>query len=114
MSKNLITGYSGSVFSNYTQGVFPRYNVGTSHFFKNSKISFNLNYSFTKSKINRSGNEGINFLDSNNSVDEIWKSDINRISRAETHNLNLNFDYFIDDNNTLRVSSSILYLPFFK
>jgi len=114
MSKNLITGYSGSMFTNYTQGVFPKYNVGTGHFFKNSKISFNFNYNYTKSKINRRGDEGINFLDINNNIDEIWKSDINRIERSETHNLNFNFDYFIDDNNTLRVSSSMLYLPFFK
>ena len=47
MSKNLISGYRGSVFANYTQGVFPRHNVETSHFFKNQKTSFNLNYSYT-------------------------------------------------------------------
>lgn len=34
MSKNLITGYRGSLFTNYTQGVFPRYTFGTSHFLR--------------------------------------------------------------------------------
>jgi len=114
MSKNLVTGYSGSLFTNYTQGVFPRYNAGTSHFFKNSKISFNFNYSYTKSKINRVGDDLYNFLDSNNNVDEIWKSIITRNIWSEMHNLNFNFDYFIDDNNTLSASSSILYRPYSK
>lgn len=114
MSKNLITGYRGSLFTNYTQGVFPRYGIGTSHFFKNSKINFNLNYSFSNNKINRNGDEVVNYLDSNNTINEIWRSITNRNTWTETHNLNFNFDYFINDNNTLSVSSSILYLPYFK
>jgi len=114
MSKNLITGYRGSVFTNYTQGVFPRYNTGTSHFFKNKKVSFNLNYSYTNDKINRNGVNVINYLDNNDAIEEIWKSDINRNIWSETHNLNFNFDYFINDKNTLSLSSSMLYLPYFK
>jgi Outer membrane protein beta-barrel family/CarboxypepD_reg-like domain len=112
MSKNLITGYRGSIFANYTQGVFPRYNIGTSQFFKNKKISFNLNYSYTNDKINRNGVNVINYLDSNDAIEEIWKSDINRNSWSETHNLNFNLDYFISDKNTLSLSSSTLYLPY--
>ncbi|MBN4070633.1 carboxypeptidase-like regulatory domain-containing protein, partial [Olleya sp. AH-315-F22] len=88
MSKNLITGYRGSIFTNYTQGVFPRYNIGTSHFFKNKKTSFNLNYSYTNSKINKNGVNGINYLNINNVIEEIWQSDINRNTWSETHNLN--------------------------
>jgi len=114
MSKNLITGYRGSVFANYTQGVFPRYNVGTSHFFKKNKISFNLNYNYTNSKINREQDVTINYFDDNNIVDEIWETNVNRNSWSETHNLNFNFDYFINDDNTLSLSSTMLYLPYFK
>lgn len=114
MSKNLITGYRGSIFTNYTQGVFPRYKIGTGHFFKNSKISLNLNYNYTNSKINRDGDDAVNYLDSNNTIDEIWRSKTNRNTWFETHNLNFNFDYFIDENNTLSVSSSMLFLPYFK
>jgi outer membrane receptor protein involved in Fe transport len=114
MSKNLITGYRGSVFANYTQGIFPRYNVGTSHFFKKDKISFNLNYNYTNSKINREEDTNINYFDNNNVVDEIWNTNINRNTWSETHNLNFNFDYFINDNSTLSLSSTMLYLPYFK
>lgn len=114
MSKNLVTGYRGSIFGNYTQGVFPRYNGGTSHFFKNNKINLNLNYSYTNQKINRKNDERINYLNTDLTTDEFWDSDINRVTRSETHNLNLNFDYFISDNSTLSVTSTGLYLPFFR
>jgi len=114
MSKNLITGYRGSVFTNYTQGVFPRYNLGTSHFFKNSKTSFNINYSYNDNKINRNGVNVINFLDNNNAIEEIWTSTINRNTWSQTHNFSFNFDYFINDKNTLSLSSAMLYLPYLK
>lgn len=114
MSKNLITGYRGSISTNVTQGVFPRYNAGTSHFFKNEDISFNVNYNFSKNKINRDGDDTINYLDNSNTIDESWRSLTNRNTWSETHNLNANFDYFINDNNTISLSSNGLYLPYFK
>ncbi|RAJ17847.1 TonB-dependent receptor domain-containing protein [Olleya aquimaris] len=112
MSKNLVTGYRGTVFGNYTQGVFPRYNAGLSQFYKTQKININLNYNYNHSKINRDNDEEINYLD-NNTVSERWITDINRNTTSKTHNANLNFDYFINDNNTLSLSSTILYLPYF-
>nr|WP_321221347.1 outer membrane beta-barrel family protein [uncultured Psychroserpens sp.] len=114
MSKNLITGYRGTISTNFTQGVFPRYNAGTSHFFKNEDISFNVNYNYSKDKFNRDGVNTINYLDSANAIDESWRSFTNRNTWSETHNLNANFDYFISDNNTLSFSSNSLYVPYFK
>ncbi|MFD2917111.1 TonB-dependent receptor domain-containing protein [Psychroserpens luteus] len=114
MSKNLITGYRGSVNTNFTQGVFPRYDIGTSHFFKNKDISFNVNYNYSKDKINRGGDDTINFLNNSNTVDESWRSVTNRNTWSETHNFNANFDYFINDNNIVSLSSNTVYIPYFK
>ncbi len=114
MSRNLIAGYKGSVYSNYTQGVFPRYTLGTSHFLKNDKINFNINYNYTNQKINRESDEIINFLDDNNNSTEVWRSDIDRNIWSENHNLNLSFDYYIDPDNTLSITSSGLYTPYAK
>lgn len=114
MSKNLVTGHRGSIFTNYTQGVFPRYNAGTNQYFKNNKINLNLNYSFNKKKTNRDRDDIVNFLDDSNQTEEIWRSGVNRNTWSETHNLNLNFDYYINDKNTLSLSSTGLYTPYFK
>ena len=114
MSKNLVTGYRGSVYGNYTQGVFPRYDAGTSHYFKNNKFNLNVNYSYSNKKINRDQNNSVNYLDDANQIEEIWNSDINRNTWSENHNLNLNFDYYINDNNTLSLTSTGLYTPYFK
>lgn len=114
MSKNLVTGYRGSVYTGYTQGVFPRYNSSTSHYFKNNSINLNLNYSYTKEKINKDQDDIVNFLDTSNQVEEIWRSGVNRNTWSETHNLNLNFDYYIDDRNTISLTSTGIYTPYFK
>ncbi len=114
MSKNLVTGYRGSFSNNYTQGVFPRYNVATSHYFKNDKINLNLNYSYTNKKINRDQDNTVNYLDNSNAINQIWKSNVNRNTWSETHNLNLNFDYYLNDKNTLSITSTGLYTPYFK
>jgi len=114
MSKNLISGYNGSVFTNYTQGVFPRYNVGTSHFFKSEKINFYSNYNYTQNKLNRYDLEDINYFDGNDNISEYWKSNTNRNKWTQTHNLNFNIDYILNPNNTLYLSSNMLYMPYFK
>ncbi|MBJ7879633.1 outer membrane beta-barrel family protein [Gelidibacter salicanalis] len=114
MSKNLITGYRGNVFANFTQGAFPRYNPGTSHFFKNDHIDFFANYSYSQDKINRDQDEVVNYLDGNNVIDEIFKSKTNRNTWSKTHNFNFNFDYSLNENNTLSVTSNILLMPYFK
>lgn len=114
MSKNFITGYRGSVFADYTQGVFPRYSGGTSHFFKNEKIDFSANYTYSQNKINRNQDETLNYFDANNNVDQVFKSAINRNTWSKMHNFNFNFDYSIDEKNTLSLSSSMLVMPYFE
>lgn len=114
MSKNLITGYSGNVFSNYTQGVYPRYEAGMSNFFKDKKIDFFANYMYSDSKTNRFEKKEINYVDANNAIDQSFNSITNRTTWSKTHNLNFNFDYAIDDNNSLSLSSNALWMPYFK
>ncbi|MFD2822562.1 outer membrane beta-barrel family protein [Lacinutrix iliipiscaria] len=114
MDKNLITGYRGTLFANYTQGVFPRYNAGMSNFYKTEKINVFANYSYTQNKINRESNEDINFLDNGGDIVEKWNTKTKRNIWSKTHNLNLNLDYFINDSNTLSFSANTLFLPYFK
>ncbi|WP_223266324.1 outer membrane beta-barrel family protein [Gelidibacter gilvus] len=114
MSKNLVTGYRGNVFGNFTQGVFPRYDAGMSHFFKNDKIDFFANYTYSHDKINRGQEDVINYLDGSNNIDQTFKSETNRNTWSRTHNFNFNFDYNINEKNTLSLSSNVLVLPYFE
>ena len=113
MDKNLITGYSGNIFTNYTQGEFPRYNAGITNFYKTDKINLFANYSYTHNKINRETEEDINFLE-DDAVEEVWHTDTNRNTRSQTHNFNMNLDFMLNEQNTLSLSSNILYLPYFN
>lgn len=112
MGKNLISGYRGNVFGNYAQGVFPRYEAGSSHFFKNEKINFFANYTYSQNKINSDITDITNYFDVNASG-QTFTSYVNRNTRSKTHNFNFNFDYSINENNTLSLSSNILALPYF-
>lgn len=114
MSKNLVTGYRGSVFANYTQGVFPRYNLGISNYFKTEKINLSANYSYTDDKINRDNDDGVFYYDTNNQIDNVWRSSINRNTWSKSHNFNFNIDFLLDEKNTLTVSSNMLWTPYFK
>ena len=113
MTKNLILGYHGSIYGNFTQGVFPRYNGGMNHFYKRTKLNVFASYNYTHSKINRNNDERINYLD-NTATTSLWNSDINRNTRSDQHTVNLNVDYDIDETNTLSFSGSLVYLPYWK
>ncbi|WP_420571173.1 TonB-dependent receptor domain-containing protein [Kordia sp.] len=113
MSKNLIVGYHGSVYGNFTQGVFPRYNAGINQFFKHGKFTIFGNYNYTHSKINRDNQETINYLDALNTT-SVWNSDINRNTWSNQHNFSLNVDYEFDDKNTLSFSGNLLHLPYWR
>src|SRR5690606_29330730 len=114
MSKNLVTGYRGNVFANFTQGVFPRYDGGMSHFFKNEKIDFFANYTYSHDKINRGQDDVVNYLDGSNTIDQTFMSNTNRNTWSKTHNFNFNFDYSLNEKNTLSLSSNMLVLPYFE
>ena len=114
MSKNLVTGYRGSVSANYTQGVFPRYNLGMINYFKTDKINVFANYNYTSDKINRDNEDGVYYFDTNNEIDEVWKSSTNRNTWTKSHSLNFNVDFLLNENNTLSVSSNMLWTPYFK
>ncbi|MEO8774231.1 MAG: TonB-dependent receptor [Gelidibacter sp.] len=113
MSKNLVTGYRGNVFTNFTQGVFPRYDAGMGHFFKNDKIDVFANYTFSHEKLNRDQEDLVNYLDIYNNINQVFKSNTNRNTWSRTHNFNFNLDFNIDQKNTLSLSSNMLVLPYF-
>ncbi|MEM6685170.1 MAG: outer membrane beta-barrel family protein [Bacteroidota bacterium] len=113
MGKNLVVGYQGSVYGNFTQGVFPRYTTGINQFYKRGKFNISGNYNYTHNKLNRDNEENINYLD-NTSTTSVWNSLINRNEKFDQHTFNVNADYEFDAKNTLSFSGNLLYLPYWK
>ncbi|WP_347923267.1 outer membrane beta-barrel family protein [Pontimicrobium sp. SW4] len=109
MTKNVISGYNGSAFSNVTQGVFPKTSYGMTNYFKGKNISFFANYNYGKRKVDRVDKETIDF--SNN---QFWNTNIDRNTWTETHNTNANFDWDINEKTTLSAATNMQFVPYYK
>ncbi len=104
MKKNLISGYNGSIYNRYSQGVFPKHTLGTDHFFKGKKTDFSVNYSFRNTKSLTRYTDITNFFD-NNMVDETWSAEQSLVSKRKQHNISAFLDFELDERNTVSLST---------
>ena len=110
-SKNIISGYNGSVFGNYKQGQeYPKYSLGTSHFFKTETIDAYVNYNISPRKDYRHNNESINFIE-NNQTTSSWETDFKRTRETTNQTLNANIDFKINEKNSLGITTNLLMSP---
>ncbi len=110
-TRNVATGYKGSINTNYTQAVFPKYSFGTSHYFKTDKLNVFANYSFNPKKELRKTKKGINFINDSDVIFSIWDTDIEEVKRIKSHNATAIVDYTIDDRNSLNFTSNLVFNP---
>ena len=111
-SKNIIAGYNGSIFGNYSQGsAFPKYSAGSSHFFKAKKLNTYLNYNISPRKDFRNNDEFVNFIDDDDNLTSSWENDFRRTRETANQNINANIDYDFNAHNSLGFSTSILIAP---
>ncbi|KPM30898.1 TonB-dependent receptor [Croceitalea dokdonensis DOKDO 023] len=108
-SKNILPGYKGSVNSTFTQGVFSKYNLGTSQYYKTEKLNIFANYTYNPRKDNIRSDQKINFIDGSNAVFSRWDTDQDAVKRSQPHSLNTALDYAIDDKNTLSLTTNLLF-----
>lgn len=108
---NLTPGYKGSINGNYTQGIYPKYQMGTSHYFKTEKLNLFANYTFSPRKEFKNDDSQVNFFDQNDQIYSRWETDFQRTTRSQAHNANLILDYDFNDRNTLSFSSTAMVSP---
>ncbi|WP_203258710.1 outer membrane beta-barrel protein [Hyunsoonleella ulvae] len=110
-SKNIIAGYHGSVFGSYQQGFqFPKFSLGTSHFFKSKKLSAYINYNISPRKDFRNNLEEINFID-NNSIVSSWETDFKRERESDNQNITGTITYDFNERNSLNFTANTLIAP---
>lgn len=110
-SKNISLGYKGNINTTFTQGIFSKYNFGTSHFYKTEKLNLNLSYSFAPRKDFEDLQEAVNFID-DTGIFSTWLSDFDQTSRLRTHVAGLVLDYQWDDRNELNITSNVQLSPY--
>ncbi|WP_298506901.1 outer membrane beta-barrel family protein [uncultured Maribacter sp.] len=108
MHKNLASGYNGSLYNTYKQGIFAKHTLGTDHYFKGDKTDFSVNYSFSRNKKITRYTDKTSYLGTPSSD---WTANQNSTRNENKHNINLFFDYFINKKNTLSLSSLNVLTP---
>ncbi len=110
MKKNLVSGYNGAVSHRYTQGVFAKHNLGTDHYFKGKKTGFSVNYNYSDYKGITRYTDIANFSP-NSANPSRWTAEQDFLFDSQRHGLNAFFDFDIDENDVLSVSSINLFSP---
>ena len=110
-NKNVVPGYKGSVQATYTQGIFSKYLLGTSHYFKNNKFNLFGNYTINPRKDFRDVASEINFINDQDEVFARWDQQLDRVSNAQAQQANLIADFDPDEKNRFNLTSNITYSP---
>jgi hypothetical protein len=110
-SKAISIGYKGSVNGTYEQGVFSKYNIGTSHFYKNKFINFYGSYGFSPRKDVKKDKNQIQYFEPNGDVNSNWDTHFEKVVRSNAHQANLILDLNIAENQTLGFSANISVSP---
>ncbi|TAI47621.1 outer membrane beta-barrel family protein [Flagellimonas allohymeniacidonis] len=108
-NKNIVPGYKGSINGGYTQAVFPKYNFGTSHYYKTDKLNLFANYAINVRKELRKTDKGINFLDNNNQPFSIWDTEYIQVNDSKPQNASVILDYTFDERNSINLTSNLAF-----
>ena len=109
-NKNVSLGYKGNLSAGYTQGVFPKYNFGTSHFYKTKKLNVNANYNYAPKKEYKNTLNNTNYRD-DSGITSIWDTDFDQTIRSHTHSAGLVVDYDFDEKNSLSLTTNAQLQP---
>src|SRR5690606_31579845 len=110
-SKNIVPGYKGSVNGSYEQAVFPKFTAGTAHYYKTDRLNLFANYSINPKKELAKTRKGIDFMDPAPTVFSQWDTYYEKVTRGQGQSANLIADYALDGNNSLSLTSTLLFHP---
>ena len=92
--------------------IFAKYNVATSHFYKNNWINLYGSYSFSPRKeLKRDDNDIRFFNPDNSSTKSIWETDFSRVTKSYAHQASLIADVTFNETNSLNLNLSTTISP---
>jgi hypothetical protein len=111
-SKPISIGYKGSLDATFEVGVYPKYKLGTSHFYKNNWLNAYAGYSYGKSRNYKEDDSYIRFfMPDGVSTKSIFETNFNRTSEYENHTANVTLDFTLDAKNSLSLTSNLSLSP---
>ncbi len=111
-SKAISIGYKGSINTTYEQGIYPKYNFGTSHFYKNNWLNVYASYSYSKKKEYKEDDNYIRYFQPDElSTKSFWETTFNRTTEINNHNGNVVLDFTLNDKNTISLTSNVSLTP---
>ncbi|MDT0642732.1 outer membrane beta-barrel family protein [Zunongwangia sp. F363] len=110
-SKNISIGYKGSVNASNTIAIVPKYNVGTSQYYKNDWLNAFASYNFNSRFDYKNDDSRIEFYEPDGAVDSRWYTDFERNTRRISHSLNTILDFTLSDISSLNFSANIQVTP---
>ncbi|MEE3245326.1 MAG: outer membrane beta-barrel family protein [Bacteroidota bacterium] len=110
-SKNLSIGYKGSINASNTVGIKPKYNAGTSQYYKTDWLNAFASYNFN-SRFDVKTDEGfVQFYNPNGSEKATWEDLFQRETRTISHSLNTILDFTLSETELLSFTANILHTP---
>lgn len=109
-SKAISAGYKGSLEGTYTQSIYPKFKIGTSHYFQGDRLNVFANYSYSPRKDYKNDDSYINFI-RNGGLYSRWDTDFTRETTSQAHNANAIIDYELSDNSSLNFSVNANFSP---
>lgn len=110
-SKNISIGYKGSINASNTIAVVPKYNIGTSQYYKNDWLNFYASYNYNDRDLVKKDENFIEYYAPNGDVASRWFTDFRRDTYMYSHSLNTILDFSLNEKSTLSVSANIQITP---
>lgn len=108
--KNVSVGYKGSIEGTYKQGVYPKYALGTNHYYKKDFLDLYVGYTLNQHKWYKEDQGYIQFFEAQQ-PDEYWEWDLYKTTKYTSHHLNTILDFTLDANNSVNVNANLNYHP---
>ena len=105
-SKGVSLGYKGSVTTDYTIDTFAKYQLGTSHFYKNDWLNVYANYNYNPRKDFKEDEAQIGFFNPDGSRNARWFVDFEKVHRQAAHNVNTVIDITVNESNTIDIAAN--------
>ena len=110
-SKNISIGYKGSLNASNTIAIVPKYNIGTSHYYKTDWLNAYASYNYNQRDLVKKDEGFIEYYTPNGDVDSRWITDFERNTYMYSHNLNTILDFTLSEASTLSLSANIQITP---